>query len=187
MGARQRLLVGLLITGCSSPGVMRAQQVYPGAPYVPGVPYDWPLAPAPDGWLVGGSGYTTGHLWPWGITPGFGQGAILFPSRLSGRWLGFGGDYPPPPVPFFPGPFPVWAGSDVVAAHASDYTAGPYPVALPSLPDRSSSDRTVTTTPATAGFTPDGRGSVVVPSVSGLSTQASLARWTKMGLTFLPA
>ncbi|MBC7541268.1 MAG: hypothetical protein H7338_00905 [Candidatus Sericytochromatia bacterium] len=189
MRSQRRLLVGLLVAGCASPlpGPMRAQQIYPGVPYVPQSAYEWPLERTVDGWLVGGSGYTTGGFGPWGITPGLGLGAILFPSRLPGSWLGFGGDHPPPPVPFFPGPFPVWTGSDAAAAHASDYTAGPYPVALPSLPDPSSSDRTVTTTPATAGFGPDGRGSVVVPSVSGLSTQASLARWTKIALTFLPA
>lgn len=161
-----RTVLAILLAGCTASGPLSAKQALPVVPFVPGDAFVWPLAPTLDGWLIGGSGYTTGYAPPWGVTPGLGLGAILLPSITAAHTVMPGIlPWPPPPVA---APFPLWMGASDVEAHASDVASVPVPALV--------------NAPAPPSDTSGRPG----PLYLGPSAYPVLPTWTKIGPTLIP-
>ena len=118
--------IATLLLGCGGGAPIQIQQVQPTIPFVPQTDWEWPLIPMIDGWMVGGSGYRSGHADPTGWQPGLGLGAVLIPSVQSGRLLGFPG---PPLLPKrFIGPLILWQSPPPSPSPSPASTPSPSPV-----------------------------------------------------------
>jgi hypothetical protein len=102
MGLFRHALLAAMVVSCSSAPPTERQFQGAAVDFVPKSAWNWPMFAAPDGWLIGGSGYTTGLCSPWPMVPAVGLGLVLVPSRQIGSWLGWPGEIPtllPPWVP----------------------------------------------------------------------------------------
>lgn len=71
-------ILASLSCGSSPDGSMHSAA--DGVAFRAGTKTQWPLWPTRDGWLIGGTGYTTGYAPPEGVAPGLGHGLVLLPD-----------------------------------------------------------------------------------------------------------